>query len=207
MRRKRICAERSNDSLHERVPVRVRDDFTVTGCREHARRADRFGAGLGQGRKRLHVDALARGRPRIHLARDLRRKVPQPVDGTFAGQEEGGGRPDEIERPERCALECSVVQVEPVDMDLGPHRRPRKEQGPLRGTALEPTACCRRLIGPNLHPFVRRPQATSGPDPQVCLQPRVTHGVATGQRIEEGALRAAAFWRRLEAVAVTAETG
>ena len=72
---------------------------------------------LGQRRERVQIDPLAGGRPRIDLAGDPRREVPQPVDRTLAGKEKGS-QPDGIEPPEGRPLERSVVQVEPVD--IGP---------------------------------------------------------------------------------------
>ena len=75
---------------------------------------------LGQRRERVQIDPLAGGRPRIDLAGDPRREVPQPVDRTLAGKEKGS-QPDGIEPPEGRPLERSVVQVEPVDIDPRSH--------------------------------------------------------------------------------------
>ena len=80
-----------------------------------------------------------------------------------------GGEPDGIEPLEARALQGAVIQVESVDIDARSHDRPpRKKQGPLRGTALEPTARCQRVSDRNLTPsgraFKNIPDSRARPD-------------------------------------------
>ena len=111
---------------------------------------------LGQGGERPQVDLLSCRRPWVELSRDPRREVAESVNRALAGKHEGG-QLGGIEPLEGCALERSVVQVEPVDIDPRSHFRPRKRQRPLRGAAFEPTARCRRVVEATLHSFTRHP--------------------------------------------------
>ena len=140
---------------------------------------------LGQRGERFQIDPLAGGCSWIELARNPRREVPEPIDLMLVGQQERG-QPNGIEPLEGRSLQRSVVQVEPIDMDPRSHVHPRKKQGPLRGAALEPTACCRRVVGDTLHPFIRCPQTNCFVNEEFKVSPRCS---APRVRIPAGQVR------------------
>ena len=106
---------------------------------------------FGQRGERLEIHLLAARRPRIGFARHPRGEVAQPVDRVPARNQKRG-QAHGIEPLERRTLQGSVEEIEAVDIDPRSHHRPRTKQGPLRGTALEPTARCRRVSACNLSP-------------------------------------------------------
>ena len=81
-------------------------------------------------------------------------------------------KPHRVEPLERGAFQSSVEEAESGDIDPRSHYRPWNKQGPFRGTALEPTARCRRVSARNLAPNRRRLKRSSPSSARWRIPPR-----------------------------------